>query len=532
MIAQVSSVDASQDLVVDAPMANEGDGWAGSGANPWHLDASTESILFLSDESDKPARIGFSVTGDGVRYYLTSLLLAPHETRAIDLRQLRDAQVADFENSRVPTVATDGSVTWVRIDNVPVAGRLVVISRSGGIASNYDCTTCNCPITLSSVGVTPGTCTMVPGGTMQCTATANYQNCNGYPFPSDVTDSSTWSSNNTPVSTVNTTGLETIQGGGTSTITASYRGATSYTYNCLKGCTCIEHDNPRSGSHGTSGTMLSCGSVTRGQTVTCSLSNIPAGATFSDWKFTDGTNNVTTTSTTSSWSGTAVKSGTVSVQVASGGKSPTLPASLTVNARNWHTGPASPSEVANGTLVTLPVPPQPSGIDSGLGFFREVTGDTGTANSTIIGSGPNTGYAYWAAQLSISTTFQYEINPDLENSTSQFSIHQWGGCGFISWSNLLAQTQRHEYNSATQSHYAFYKNSLSLAAHNPGDFVEQQVASPGDNLTQFASNTRGGLDTRYDQIKTDSEVEPFAVNESEMGTPLGDINYAPYASCP
>ncbi len=65
---------------------NEGDGWAGSGANPWHLDKMTQSTLFLSDESDKPARIGLVVTAGGVHYYLTSLSLAPHETWAIDIR--------------------------------------------------------------------------------------------------------------------------------------------------------------------------------------------------------------------------------------------------------------------------------------------------------------------------------------------------------------------------------------------------------------------------------------------------------------
>jgi hypothetical protein len=46
-------------------VANEGNGWASSGANPWHLDNQTESILFLADESDKPARIGFSITAGG-----------------------------------------------------------------------------------------------------------------------------------------------------------------------------------------------------------------------------------------------------------------------------------------------------------------------------------------------------------------------------------------------------------------------------------------------------------------------------------
>ena len=102
MIAQVSSVDERQDLVVDARTMNEGDGWAGSGANPWHLDKNTESILFLSDEGTMPVQIGLSITAGGVTYYLTELQLAAGETRAIDIRQLRDAGVADFKGHVIP----------------------------------------------------------------------------------------------------------------------------------------------------------------------------------------------------------------------------------------------------------------------------------------------------------------------------------------------------------------------------------------------------------------------------------------------
>ncbi len=58
--AQVSSVESKGNLVVDSHVQNEGNGWAGSGANPWHLDQDTEAILFLTNESDQPARIGFN----------------------------------------------------------------------------------------------------------------------------------------------------------------------------------------------------------------------------------------------------------------------------------------------------------------------------------------------------------------------------------------------------------------------------------------------------------------------------------------
>jgi len=62
-------------LVVDSPLENEGWGWAGSGANPWHLDRDTESFLFLTDMGSKPTRIGFAVTASGVHYYLTNVKL-------------------------------------------------------------------------------------------------------------------------------------------------------------------------------------------------------------------------------------------------------------------------------------------------------------------------------------------------------------------------------------------------------------------------------------------------------------------------
>ncbi|MGH9454147.1 MAG: hypothetical protein ACRD2O_09290, partial [Terriglobia bacterium] len=145
MVAELASVDQRQDLVIDSKLENEGWGWSGSGANPWHLDSQTESILFLTNESSQPARIGFTVTACNVHYYLTKLKLQPHETRAINLRLLRDAQAADFKTNKIPAAATDGSVDWIRLDNIPVEGRLVVIERQGGVASNYDCNTCPCP---------------------------------------------------------------------------------------------------------------------------------------------------------------------------------------------------------------------------------------------------------------------------------------------------------------------------------------------------------------------------------------------------
>ena len=216
MIAQVSSVDAKQDLVVDARTMNEGDGWAGSGVNPWHLDANTQSILFLTDESDLPARIGFSITVGSVHYYLTSLKLAAHETRAIDIRQLRDAQVADFQKNNIPADAADGGVNWIRLDKVAVSGRVVVISRSGAIASSYDCCACPCPDNFEYCEIDVGT---VGNGSASLYCYAYYDDCNANGYYQDVTSNVPWNSSNTSVATVDNYGDVTGISPGAATIT-------------------------------------------------------------------------------------------------------------------------------------------------------------------------------------------------------------------------------------------------------------------------------------------------------------------------
>ncbi len=284
---------------------------------------------------------------------------------------------------------------------------------------------------------------------------------------------------------------------------------------------------------------LSCpASVTRAGSVTCSVSSAPTGATFSGWKFTDSSSNtVTSTNTASSWSGTMVTSGTVSVTVSAGGKSTPLSASITVNNRNWHNTPASPAEVPNGTFLALPVPPAQSGNDSGLGAATFRITDTGFNITTIGDSGPDSGYSYYASALSFSSFYyQYEINPDLENTSSTFYNAQCGNYnattnpnGCISGSNLLTQTRRHEYNGATQSHYAFYSNSLNT--NNPGDYFESRLAAPSTNLTTFNTDTRAGINSRYNTIATDTSVQPYPANSSETGVPLGNVNYSPYTPC-
>jgi hypothetical protein len=187
-------------------------------------------------------------------------------------------------------------------------------------------------------------------------------------------------------------------------------------------------------------------------------------------------------------------------------------------------------EVPNGTIKALAVPPLQF---SDLGEFGETC--CAAYGFAGISAGPNTGFLY-VSTFTPGTTASYQINSDLENQNSTFSQHQCGNYsaanpgGFISWNNLLTQTQRHEYNSTTQSHWAFYSNSLN--ANNPGDQFEGQVATPGTSLAAFGQALQSTINSDTQQIAAATAVEPYGANDDQNGNFLGNVNFGPnYVSC-
>ncbi len=479
--------------------------------------------------------------GDGSGKYALPVHLDPQASTTIDMAMLIAEHQPDTSGNIISPSVREGSASFASAKGLNTFMTVVI---SGGI---YNVSTATCGLNCiyccgdSNPSIVPNPIFCPIGESMYCDAQVT--NCYG----NVVSWQASWSSSNPSVMTVDGSGKVTGISVGSAGITANFAPISPTTGNiCVESGapppSCPTGYTPVASAPANVGT-LGCtpSSVTRGSNVTCSVSGAPTGATFSNWKFTDSSNNIVAGSgSTNSWSGTMVTSGTVSVSVAVGGNSTPLSASVTVNNRNWHTGPATAGEVANGTLITLPVPPQNTGDDAGLGYFKwHYVLNSGPQYSTINDNGPNQGYTYWPSNQIFSTwNFQYEINPDLENTGSTFYQSQCGNYnattnpnGFVSGSNLLAQTNRHEWNSSTVSHYAFYSISLNSSSNNPGDFLEQQIAPPAANLNNFATNSNSGITSRLSTVTSDSQLEPYPVNDDAAGNFLGNINYAPYTSC-
>ncbi len=280
--------------MVGGRLENEGNVWSNSGAHPWHLDDQTESILFLTNTSAQMVRFGFRVDALGKSYFLTKLRLNPHETRTIDLRKLRDAQQKDFKGNLIPATASDGSVTWIRLQNVPVLGRLVVLRRHQGIASSYQCGACPCP-SYAGLCMTPSPSFALGANTCyQYTATGTYTTCSGQTY-SDLTDLATWTSDDSAVATVSA-GMVTGVASGTAHIKASYTADTfelsdgnniceptgQANYNCTCTTTVVQITGPQT-------VWWFNGQTPSAYQTTITLTALPAGQSSYDWSLLAGT---------------------------------------------------------------------------------------------------------------------------------------------------------------------------------------------------------------------------------------------------
>src|SRR5271165_1447452 len=77
---------------------------------------------------------------------------------------------------------------------------------------------------VTAIQVSPSTAAATAGQTVQFMATATYTQGTHPSSSHNATDSATWSSSNTSVATINSSGLATAVAAGTTTITASMNG--------------------------------------------------------------------------------------------------------------------------------------------------------------------------------------------------------------------------------------------------------------------------------------------------------------------
>lgn len=536
-----SAPGAIELLGKDAQDSNDG------GSNPWSIEQGTESTLLFFNHDQAPQIFNVLIASADGSQWNKDFKVAPMETMAISIGDIIQKQMEDDKGKTLPKTAVSGQISWWTVETAsgPGTGRLLQSNRASGEARSF---ACGCPYRLCGDTFTSDYSLILEGflgvpldglGSIICM----YQTGSNCGTKQTMQTSSqalsySWSSSNSAILQINGyTTNSSVNVYGASVGTATMTGTVTATYFGPPGTCTFQGGGPTN-----VGTM-SCSTVTRGSSTTCSVTNAPSGSTFNGWNFKDSSGNtVSGTGAASSWSGKMVTSGTVSVNVVTNGNSSPVSTSVTVTARTSFafTAVSPTSEPNNSTpsascgLLSVPSPPT---LNSILGVSC-LDQEFSINDQTISDSGPNQGYHYVTSvsnsSSGVPTGYYYVISPDLTNTSSAFYQAQTGTYnaqsnpnGYISGANLLADTTRHE-SGTVNSHYENYVVAQNAPANNLGVVAEAQIGLPSQSTATFESNVKTAITSAANSIKSAWSVQPC--NSSYTGydatcTFQGYVNY-------
>ncbi len=539
---EAGSTDQSGNYVFDAQSRIE-DWTAARTICYWTVNGDTNTMVSLWNYSPDAQDLVLTLHFRGGTYDLP-IRLNPDADLELDLATLIKQQKPDAHGNVIPSNILEGSATLSSSQGERERVNIAASTSTFNVR-NATCTpTCETCNGITSTEFNPGYFGVSIGGPPTYPqAIITYTSGNKY----TITPNNYWSAN-TSVAIISQYGGVTGVGDGTTTTGFDYYNQPAGVYICsMTSLTCpYQNFNGSSTTYVTVPGVLSCSPAMRGTPTTCSVTGASKSVKFIGWSFApvaSQPSTVISANTTSSWTGIAVTSGVVFVtDQGADNVQHVLSAPLIVTPRNWHTNPSNAEKVANGAstdLATLKSPPQAGqNMDAGVGQYVQRVSFS-RATTFTISSGPNSGYtAYTTADPTTpltSTKFQFEIVPDLEDTSSAFYMHQTGTWstlnpnGIIAGNALYAQTLRHESAPVFPSHYSQWQRAIT--GNNIGDYYESRIAPPYTNIDSFNQETAAKVSSLQDAINSAAIYEPPSVNQDNAGQIDGYICYSPYTSC-
>jgi hypothetical protein len=222
VLISAQSVSADGNQVFRLPLVDADAQPSSTGGYPWSIDGDSSTLVYITNCTDRPQQYVLQLNfQDGV--YAPGLkTVEPNQTAVIDIRALRDGQVKDEHNQTIPLDAKHGQVQWSieGPENLTLIGRAEQVDSVSGMSSSYACVNC-CPASCMETWVDPPSVTGFVGDTQQFTGFQQNEDCFGNPL-SPFSRSATWSSTNSSVATVNSTGFGTAQNVGNTSIQGTW----------------------------------------------------------------------------------------------------------------------------------------------------------------------------------------------------------------------------------------------------------------------------------------------------------------------
>jgi uncharacterized protein YjdB len=316
------------------------------------VSAGSATITATSEGQSGTATV--SVTAGGVSVSPASLALAPLQSKPLAVtvtdangKPINNPQVAwSSSNNLVATVSSSGVVTGL------VIGTATITATSGGKSGTAQVTVSLVPV--GSVSVSPGTRALTVGQTGAFSATVT--DANGTVVTDRQVD---WTSSNTSVATVNSSGVVTALAPGSATITA-----TSESKSGTATVTVGETPATSIAIAPTNGSVAQNKSITLTATVKDASGNVLTGRTVT-WSVTSNASSVSVSASTGqSITVTGILVGTATISASTPGATSAVSTSTNVN-------------VTAGTVSTVTVA-------LGVGTLKK--GNTTTATATVLDS--------------------------------------------------------------------------------------------------------------------------------------------------
>lgn len=226
VLVSALSVNRSGNQVFQIPLLDPKAQKSSTGVYPFYLDYGYSTVIYIKNTTAAGQKYVAHFNYEGGKYMIGVRDIAAGETVAIDIRALRDNQVADEEGRTIPLDVMRGQARWTIIldegsELLAMIGRSELVNEGSGISSTYACQNC-CGDHAEGDFITPELTQLQVGQSAILRAFEQRLDCYGYPY--DVQRSANWSSDNQSVAKVgNKTGTVTSMGAGQTTIHANWQ---------------------------------------------------------------------------------------------------------------------------------------------------------------------------------------------------------------------------------------------------------------------------------------------------------------------
>ncbi|MCA1568136.1 MAG: hypothetical protein LC803_21325 [Acidobacteria bacterium] len=225
VIMSALSVGRGGDQVFRVPLLDPAAQRSSTGAYPWRIEGNSSTFVYVKNTTAEAQQYVSYLKFKGITYMIGMKTVEPGQTAVIDVRRLRDEQVPDEGGQTIPRETESGQVIFSLMieDGTPplaLIGRAEQADTVKGMSSSYACQSC-CnngywDSFLSADAVDADVDMAFDFDSYQIDIDC-YGNLNTF-----LRDTSSWSSSDSSIVSVDSSGVASMVGAGVADITASW----------------------------------------------------------------------------------------------------------------------------------------------------------------------------------------------------------------------------------------------------------------------------------------------------------------------